>query len=224
MKITDELLREHAGEARDLWLVTLPQAVPHTFSARFRRRMKRLLAAQRRTPEQERMRRFARRAAAALVIAAATAFTGLMTVDAYRERFVSVVTAVFRDLTEFRYTSVAPAETGWNEIELTVLPDGMRLVRAETGTQTRFWQYADDAGGSLDLTVTRADTDTVGVRGLDTEHAQVTYGSLRGTKVMKLLKKGFFTYFWDENGLLFELTGSLTENEMDRVAEGITLS
>ena len=45
MKLTDELLEQHAAEARDLWLSTLPQQeeVPlHKFSRRFERKMRRL--------------------------------------------------------------------------------------------------------------------------------------------------------------------------------------
>ena len=45
MKLTDELLEQHAAEARDLWLSTLPQqeeVPPHKFSRRFERNMRRL--------------------------------------------------------------------------------------------------------------------------------------------------------------------------------------
>ncbi len=47
MKLTDELLEQHAAEARDLWLSTLPQqeeVPPHKFSRRFERKMRRLLS------------------------------------------------------------------------------------------------------------------------------------------------------------------------------------
>ena len=58
MKLTDELLEQHAAEARDLWLSTLPQqeeVPPHKFSRRFERKMRRLRAEQRRSPRMNRV-------------------------------------------------------------------------------------------------------------------------------------------------------------------------
>ena len=89
MQITDDMLYQHAPEVRDLWLSTLPSDadIPeHKFSRRFERKMKRLIREQRRSPQVNRVIRGLRRVAAIILVIGILSFSGLMTVEAYREK------------------------------------------------------------------------------------------------------------------------------------------
>ena len=110
MKITDEMLYASASKARDLWLSSaFPNDIPeHQFSHRFNRIMKRLMKEQRRPPRLNHVIHMMRRTAAILLVVTAVSFSCLMTVDAYRERFIEIVTHVFHELTDYRFSAEIP--------------------------------------------------------------------------------------------------------------------
>lgn len=87
MKITDDMLFEHAAEARNIWLSTLPpqDEIPViSYSKSFERKMRKLIKEQRRTPRTNQILRYMKQTAAAVLVIAVFTFGGLMTVDAYR--------------------------------------------------------------------------------------------------------------------------------------------
>lgn len=61
MKITDEMLFDHAAEARNIWLDTLPsdESLPAApFSKSFERKMRKLIKQQRRTSRTNQILRY----------------------------------------------------------------------------------------------------------------------------------------------------------------------
>lgn len=223
MKITDALLRQHAAEARDLWLGTLPPDASHTFSHRFRRKMKRLLAEQRRSPAMNRAVLIARRTAAALLVAASLTAASLLSVEAYREKFIEVVTEFFDDLTEFRFSGFADDGAPMPEVTLTYVPEGMELYESDDSSElgSRYRAYKDANGRFFDLEEIFITKDMVGVQALDTENAQICYGSIRGNSAMIVQKNGWITLHWEEKNMIMQLSGNLSMDEMTRIAEGI---
>lgn len=157
MKLTDDMLYQYAGEARDLWLATLPQrdAVPeHTFSRRFERKMNRLLRQQRRSPHMRRMVHYTRNAAIFALVLTGVTFAGLMTVEAYRGAIIDVITDKLSNILTFEYSSPIHEENAeFVDIELHYLPEGM--VENELGffetTVDRHRQFEDGNGGMMEL-------------------------------------------------------------------------
>lgn len=91
MKITDSQLYKYVPKAEKLWLSWLPtdEEIPeHIFSKRFERKMKRLIRNQRRTPRIRKIFLTAKRITAAVLVLTMLSFSGLMTVEAYREKFI----------------------------------------------------------------------------------------------------------------------------------------
>lgn len=73
MKITDEMLFDHAAEARNIWLDTFPadENLPAaTFSKSFERKMRKLIKQQRRTPRANQILRYMKHTAAAILLIA----------------------------------------------------------------------------------------------------------------------------------------------------------
>ena len=130
MKITDDMLSAQAAEARELWLqACTPDALPeHRFSRKFRREMRRLMRAQKHSAAFNRSLRLARRTAAVLLLSAAVSFGCAMSVEAYRVSLINTVVRVFNDLTDYRFSSALPSETGnkaFTPPVLSGLPDAM---------------------------------------------------------------------------------------------------
>ena len=67
--------------------------------------MKRLIREQRRAPGTRKLMLAAKRIAAAMLIFTTLSFSVLMSVDAYREKFIETVTEVLYDLTHFSFFS-----------------------------------------------------------------------------------------------------------------------
>ena len=104
MKITEEMLYKCAPKAEKLWLSSLPpdnQIPEHKFSRRFERKMRRLIREQRRSLPMRKALQIARQTAAAILIAATLSFSCLMTVEAYRAKFIEVITEVLYDTLQF---------------------------------------------------------------------------------------------------------------------------
>lgn len=221
MKITDALLRQHAAEARDLWLGTLPQDETHVFSHRFRRKMKRLLAEQRRTPAMNRALCLMRRTAAALLIAASLTAASLLSVEAYREKFIEIVTEIFEDLTEFRYSGVAPADTPMPEVTLTYVPEGLVEVEREEDEFSRTIIFSDSDGARLyfmQLHVTEAIASTQIV---DTEDAIVENRRVRDNDVTVVTKNDWHELLWTHEQMSYLLSGNIPLEEFIRMVEGV---
>ena len=94
MKVTNEMLFEHAAEARDIWLSTLPtdEDIPEIPTSKvFEKKMQKLIKEQRRTPKTNKILRYMKQTVAAILAVAILSFSGLMTVEAYREKVIEIV-------------------------------------------------------------------------------------------------------------------------------------
>ena len=108
MEITEEMLYKYAPAAEKLWLGSLPpddQIPEHQFSQRFERKMKKLIRYQRHSHSMRQFMRIARQTAVVILVVVSLSFSCLMTVEAYRAKFIEVVTEVFYDLTHFTFFS-----------------------------------------------------------------------------------------------------------------------
>ena len=105
----DRLLYAHAGAARDLVLAQLPpggRAARHPHLPRFQRRMKALIRRADRPGWAKAALRYARQAAVILLVCGTLTFSGLMvTSQAFRTQVIAVITQVFQEFTEFRFSA-----------------------------------------------------------------------------------------------------------------------
>ena len=105
----DRLLYAHAGAARDLVLAQLPpegELPDIPTSPRFQRRMKALIRRADRPGWAKAALRCARQAAVILLVCGTLTFSGLMvTSQAFRTQVIAVITQVFQEFTEFRFSA-----------------------------------------------------------------------------------------------------------------------
>lgn len=228
MKITDELLYKNAGEARDLWLATFPgreEVLEHTFSRRFEKKMQRLRREHRRSPGVNHFLRGLKTSAAVILIAATVLFSSLMTVEAYRDKLIAVITQVFEDLTEYRFSSNSDAP-GAQDVTFGYIPEGMKETSHEINLEFGYIEVIHEgkSGEYIDLNIYLSDSNTESTMFLDTEDAQVTYRQIQGEKATCVSKPPMATIMWVKGNSIFCLSGNLSMSETLRIAEELHIS
>lgn len=139
MKITEEMLYEFAPRAEELWLSSLPsedELSEHEFSKKFEKKMKKLIQAQRRNPWLNRFISASKRVAVVALVILTVSFSCLMCVEAYRERFIEVITEIFEDLTRFSFSTPDTNVSKLGDLVFDYLPYGMSEAFREEDVQT----------------------------------------------------------------------------------------
>lgn len=225
MQITDDVLYQHAAQAREIWLDALPQRdeIPNfSCSKQFQRKMDRLLRQQRRSPQVNRILHNMKRIAAVLLIAVTISFAGLMTVEASREKVMEVVVHIYHELTRYEYSSDAEA-AALPEFQFDYLPEGMGLVSDETPfDHIRNICWEDGAGHYLNLNVAALSKDSAGTMIIDTENAQVTTCVMRGIEVTVVSKEGRNTLVWVDENVHYTTSGNVPLSELEAFFNGLS--
>ena len=229
MEITEEMLYKYAPAAEKLWLGSLPpddQIPEHQFSQRFERKMKKLIRYQRHSPSMRQFMRIARQTAVVILVVVSLSFSCLMTVEAYRAKFIEVVTEVFYDLTHFTFFSSWSGDMGLGEIEFSYLPDGMAEVQRETfeKTQGQAIYFENDQGYQIKISQTLLTDDTNSNLILDSEDADATTIAFGDGDAVLIEKEGTSTLMWEDTPYLMLLTGDFLPEEIVKIANGITIS
>ena len=170
--------------------------------------------------------RIARQAAAVILIVVSLSFSCLMTVEAYRAKFIEIVTEVFYDLTHFTFFSSWSGNMGLREIEFSYLPDGMVEVQREPfeETQGETIYFEDEQGCQISISQILPTDDTNSDLILDTENADVTTIVFGDGDAVLIEKEGTSTLMWEDTPYLMLLTGDFPSEEIIKVANGIIVS
>ena len=229
MKITDEMLFEHAAEARDIWLSTLPadEDIPEIQTSKaFEKKMQKLIKEQRRTPKTNKILRYMKQTVAAVLVVVVISFGGLMTVEAYREKVIEIVVHVFHELTDYRFYSEKSGvdEIVLPEISFEYVPDGMREVEDRiTGNNRRYILYERKNGDFFELTQRPITADGSHGKILDTEDSAYETTNINGNEAFSNVKNGNASIFWSYNNVIYDLYGNLDLTELKEIAEKIKI-
>ena len=229
MKITDEVLFEHAAEARDIWLSTLPtdEDIPEIPTSKtFEKKMQKLIKEQRRTPKMNKILRYTKQTVAAVLAVMVISFGGLMTVEAYREKVIEIVVHVFHELTDYRFYSEKSGvdEIVLPEISFEYVPDGMREVENRiTGNKRRYILYERENGTFFELTLYPITADGSHGKILDTEDSAYETTNINGNEAFSNVKNGNAIIFWSYNNVIYDLYGNLDLTELKEIAEKIKI-
>lgn len=226
MKISDEMLRQNAAQARELWLDTLPQKeeIPAcSVSSEFQENVDRLLRKARRLEKRKTFFRSLGRAAAALLLVSTVSLTVLMTVNAaFRENVLQVVSQVFSDHTQYHFSG-GQEDAALPELRLDVLPEGFKVLSDERFLQqSRLIHCENDAGNYLDIDLSVIPANGVGTHLIDTEDAQVSVRDIQGKEVTVVSKNGWLTLLWTEGSTVFTVYSDLALSELIPFIEEIT--
>lgn len=225
MKISDEMLRQNAAQARELWLDTLPQKeeLPAcSVSSEFQENMDRLLRKARRLEKRKTFFRSLGRAAAALLLVSTVSLTVLMTVNAaFRENVLQVVSQVFSDHTQYHFSG-GQKDAALPELQLDALPEGFHVLSEEQFEQlSREVHCENGTGNYLDIEISVIPANGVETQLIDTENAQVTVLDIQGREVTVVSKNDWYILFWTEGSSVFNVYSDLALSELIPFVEGI---
>lgn len=229
MKITDEMLFEHAAEARDIWLGSLPSndEIPDIqCSKRFERKMQKLIKEQHRTPRVNKILRYMKQTIAAVLAVVVISFGGLMTVEAYREQVIEIVIHVFNELTCYRFSSEVPnsEETELPEVSFGYVPHGMKEIENRLSTSNRrYILFETEDGTFFELTQWSVVADGNYGMILDTEDSEYKTGTINGYEAFFNEKNGHGTILWMIDNIVYRLFGNIGVDELKTVAEKINI-
>lgn len=229
MKITDEMLFEHAAEARNIWLSTLPddEDIPDIpTSKKFEKKMQKLIKEQRRTPKTNKILRYMKQTVAAVLAVAILSFGGLMTVEAYREKVVEIVVHVFHELTDYRFASEKSevGEVVLPEISFGYVPEGMEEITDNVfADNSRYIVYEDDDGNFFELTQTAIGSNGAFGTILDTEDSNYEMTSINGNEAFSNVKDGNASVLWNYDNVVYDLYGNIELTDLMNIAEKIKI-
>lgn len=225
MKLTDELLEQHAAEARDLWLSTLPQQEelpPHKFSRRFERKMRRLRAEQRRSPRMNRVVHILRYVAACAAVVLCIGGTAY----AYRIGVIDTIVQVFREYTSITYSSETAAEDAeFPESTFGYIPEGMVRNEDECMEEKGYLRSTSYKGNNqtqfyLDEMI--VDEESNDIQTIDTENAVVKHFTIHNEQAISSEKEETVIIVWTHQSVSYTLiTYYLSYDEALKIAEGI---
>lgn len=228
MKITEEMLYKSAEKAEELWLDTFPsddELPKHKFSKRFERKMKKLRQTQRRSPALNRFISISKRIAVIALAILTVSFSCLMCVEAYREKFIQVITEIFEDLTQYSFSSSHAEKTEFSEITFDYLPEGMTEVHREHNPKTHSQSiYFEDAEGRrilVDIDIMSNDKQSTTI--LDTENADVSTTDINGHEATLIEKNEYTTLMWDDSIFIILVSGNLPSEEIIKLASEIKI-
>lgn len=225
MKLTEDMLRQHAAEARDLWLSTLPQEkeVPsHTFSRRFERKIRRLRAEQRRSPRMNRIVHVLRYLAACAAVVLCIGGTAY----AYRVGMIDMLIQRFKEYTSIQYLSDTAAEDAkFLESTLTYIPDGMEQSKnehIEENNNYRFTVYNGKNNAEFSLEEKPVTSNNKDAQTINTEDAIVNHFVINGEQAISSQKETNIIIAWTHHSVSYTLvTYYLSYDEALKIAEGI---
>lgn len=223
MAISDETLYANAPKARDLWLSTLPQKseVPeHTFSEQFEKKMQIVM----RKSQRAKNLMVIKRTVAAIIIVAFTMFSFVMAVDAaFRERIIEVVTEVFNELTDYRFTSRSSAAEQYDvtelpETEFGYIPDGFFKSKFEKAKDYEYVLYKNDSGEFIemdrDLLMPGSSIQVI----LDTEKSEYEAFTFLGKEAYLNCKNANSVIIWADDISVYHLRSNLPPEELKAIA------
>ncbi|MCR5321945.1 MAG: DUF4367 domain-containing protein [Lachnospiraceae bacterium] len=230
MEISDELLHASAEKAAMLYLEEIDAVyAPEEdikYSSRFLRHIRRMIRNEKRTPGERRFIRFVQRAAVAVLILFAGLFAMTISVEAFREQFISFITGRSSRATDFTY-SIGNTEYYDADLAKTVfgyIPEGFEKVEVYSGRHFRYIEYEDENANSFTIDLVVVTAGTIGAISIDTEKANVTYIKIGGEEAVLSEKGNDSMLVWTNKNILASISGQISGDEAVRIAENMTVS
>ena len=219
---TNEIFREKWREYVDSFdLDSIPE---HQFSPEFEKNMEKLIRKQRRKENRPPVLRMARKVAVILAVCCAVSFSGLMTVEAFREQVLHFFTKTFVTHTEVEISAEGyDTDDDMYVLELSYLPEGLEETKTMQADMVLTTAYENGAY-FLNVTQHKLSEDANWNMAFDTEDAETEFVEINGSRVWVIRKNGTIQMAWPIENAYITLCGNLPWEEMEKIAEGAYLS
>lgn len=226
MKITDEMLYQHAAEARDIWLDTLPnddELPNHQFSDEFVANIKKAEAQQKRKKAPV---KYLQRLAALFLVCLLGSGTWLAVDAEARATFMQWVRTVAPDYVIYHFIGEAPKEDIPN-FYCAWLPDGLEATELYHSGQAGDLYYEADDDWVYCLSYNYMHDGAAHALSASSDemfHETVEVNGMPGDYYYEEFEEGHFgdlLWFDEEAGIAFSIHGMIPKEDMIRMAESV---
>lgn len=228
MKLTDEMLRQHAEQARDIWLDTLPgdDEIPeHHFSDEFMASFK-SMKAQERIPRRKKGAGSLRRVAAVFLTVLIGSGMWLGTNAESRAALIRWFREFREDYVVYTYEGEMP-ERDIGSYACTWLPDGMEVVDMDVSDTSGYVVYTSENDGFAVLSYNYMHSGTAAYLFPSEEkeliHSELELNGMHADIYEESGEKNscFIIWFDETNQISFDINGNLSREEIIRMAESV---
>lgn len=226
MKITDEMLHQYTPMAEQILLDSLPDnaALPaHHFSKRFERKMKKLIKQQHHTPAYNQAVLIAKRVAIVVLMSTLVTFSSLMTVEAYREKVIEVITQVFHEFTDYHFVSSSADDT-LPSVIFGYVPEGMEQTKCKIDDARSHFIYEASDGTYFELRQQLVTVDSNYEKRVDTEDAEIERFDINGDEAVSMTKYGETTIIWNNQNAVYTLYSNMELSELQEIARQLEIN
>ena len=226
MRIAADSLYESILEAQEIWLNslsdlnTLPE---HKFSSKFNRKMEELIRQSRRPRWANNILFYCKRVAIIIFVLFTVTFSGMMTVNAYREMFINTIIEIYSNLTSFKLNSHNTSDFPVGNFEFSYFPDEDYeqeiIVQSDSIYSLQYQaKYSDHFIYVCQGKISEENQMSIY---LDSENAQTKYISVNEYDALLICKNEETFIQWVTDYYVFQLRSNLSEDEVCKIAEGI---
>lgn len=192
----------------------------HEFSARFERKMEQLTETQYRREHRPKAVRIVRKAAVIVLVCCAVAFSGLMTVEAFREKVLSFFTQVFPTYTELEISAEGYEDGELVPLKLGYIPEGMKEVYRSEDDWNVLVQYRNQQN-FLIVSQRKFSDDSPWTIHLNTEDAETENIQINGYDIWVIKRTETIQMCWVLNNSYVIVSGDLPREEMEKVVSNL---
>lgn len=192
---------------------SLPPSEEVTFSKEHEEQMKKLFAKLRRDSFVKKAVIYGKRAACICLIAFALAAVSIVSVDAWRSKFIKLIYDENAPNSDYSFLDSA---SGYNNehVSLAYLPQGFELSKETiTSFETILRFQNDDLFFKISISDLNMQFNT------DTENATVEQITIQGYDAIGIYKSDLNQVIWSDNEKAFHVAGNLPRKEIEKIAQ-----
>ena len=192
----------------------LPPSEEITFSPRHEEQMEKLFSKLRRDSFINKAVKYGKRAACICLVAFIAAAISIVSVDAWRSKFIRIDYEENAPNSDFFFLD---SPSGYNDehISLAYLPQGVELVKEIVSEKVFILHFAKD-----DLYLQISISDLNMQFNTDTENATVEQITIQGYDAIGIYKADLNQVIWSDNEKAFHVAGNLPREEIEKIAKG----
>lgn len=218
--IDDTLLYEHMEKVEKTLLNTIPaeQSLKHEFSKSYRKKISHLLKTQKRSPFVNRIIKYSKGIAAIFIVFISIAFTSVMSVEAYRERFFEIVTEIWTEFTSVIFQTEENSSDTLIPAELNHIPNGFKKTEERVYPYEYYLCLENDTGNEIIFEQTPINANAFII---DTEDTEVETIKIADQQINSFTNKNLHQFYWNDNKYMYSLISEYDKNELIKIIKNI---
>ncbi len=227
MMISDEMIICSAEKACEIYLDSIDKefanAPDYAVSLRFKRRMRKLIKEQNRTPQERYLVNVMRKAAVFFIVLLIGMATLVVSVEAYRVRFINYVKKITGRATTYKYfiENTPYLNADLSDIEIRYIPEAFYSIAEQSDERHFYAHYSNTSGCDFSIELTYVDSSSSGFISIDTEGSELKNISINRNAAVLNKKEDEKQLIWSINNVLCQIAGNIEEEEIIHIAESI---